>query len=629
MADYETQVSGAKPWADGSVGEGDTKTIIVQYFGANGSTAGSTGGAICNQDYPKTANGVMTVDGHLIIDMAYAVSTVYFGYGSGTVGNYTTPCINAGGQVDINGYGSYNGNNFVNFYNTTTNNGTLNVSNITMYTGDANSTITGTGTFNMTGVRLSGDNGNFNACTVGKIGGGQTINMTGSDLSVYTSLTDVTINMNGGGNYLALRPTITARNVSITGFGQGDIIDIAYLNGDDTWHYDPATGDLVVTSGAYSFTVNIGLGYDPDLFASTNTAYPGMKGVTYLATAPCFLAGTLIEAETGLVAVETLRAGQRLRCIRDGKTSFQRIKAVKRGTVSVLKASNLGLDEAGCSVRICKNAFGDGQPFQDLLVTSEHRFLLDGKLVAIRTMVNGASIRYETDLEHYAYYHIEMERHEIILANGVRTESYADVAAKKDTSGRSAILRTPELVAPLETRAAFLEPLHDRLSRRAESLGIERRERVAAPVAPGVSSHASLSLITADGTIIEPRSCAGAHYAFTIPEGTRSVRLSTLVARPCDVIGPFYDDRRYLGVQIGEVVLFGGRHEYRLDAHLRTDELSGWHGLEGGERRWTKANALIDLPYGAGSGPSVLVVEVAATLEPRIAVSQETVAEAA
>lgn len=424
MTQYTLEISGAHPWADGSVQSGDTKTINVQFTASDGSSLGSAGGVVCNQDWPTTANGPMVVDGHLVVNMNYLVSTVYFGYGVGNIGNYTQPTISTTGQVDIIGNKSYNANNFINFINTTYNDGVLNVSNISMYSGDVNSKITRSGILNLTNMRLLIDNDSFLYATVGSITGGQTINMTGSDLSVYTALTDVTINMKGGGNYLALQLNNKVSNVKINGFGQGDIIDFAYAAGEDTWSYNPKTGDLTLSYLTYSHTVNIGLGYDPSKFKQVPTKYPHMYGLAYTDPAPCFLAGSLIRTLKGDRPVETLKAGDYVICYRDGRNVARQIVSIRAGSTTVLSASNLAPDEAGYCVRVKKDAFGKGLPKKDVLVTSEHCFFLRGSLIPVRMLVNGSSIKYEMDIFEYEYYHVILEEHSVIYVNDMPTESF-------------------------------------------------------------------------------------------------------------------------------------------------------------------------------------------------------------
>jgi len=623
MVQYTSEVSGAHPWADGSVQEGDTKTINVQFTSNDGTTAGSAGGAICNQDWPATADGPMTVDGHLVINMNYMISTAYFGYGIGNIGTYTQPVISETGQVDIIGSKSYNGNNFVNFINTTFNSGILNVSNISMYSGDINSTIAGTGALNLTNMRLIVDNNSFLYAAVGSITGGQTVNMTGSDLSVYTALTDVTINMNGGGNYLALQPNNKISNVKINGFGQGDIIDFAYASGEDTWSYNPQTGDLTISNFTYSHTVNIGLGYDPAKFKQVPTKYPSMYGLTYTDPAPCFLAGSLIRTPYGECPVEALRDGDYIVCQKNGRDVACRIKAVVSGRTTVLPAGNLAPDEAGYCVRVRKDAFGEDLPKRDVLVTAEHCFFIKGVLIPVRMLVNGISIHYDTEILSFEYYHITLEEHGIIYVSDMPTESFfGRMACDRPVSRmRSAELLRQErdrLAAPVAVNREIVEPVYRAIEARALSLD----SSVFRPAVPSEqpAEKPDIHLRTTAGAVLRPLRVAGRRFVFLVPQSIREVRLISAVARPCDTIGPFVDDRRYLGALVGDIQVYDSQSHRQLSYHLEEDGLAGWAPREAAHCRWTQGRGLLRLPETRVDAPLLITIDVLALapdFEPR------------
>ncbi|APH57442.1 Adhesin family protein [Granulibacter bethesdensis] len=62
-----------------------------------------------------------------------------------------------------------------------------------------------------------------------------------------------------------------------------------------------------------------------------------------------------------------------------------------------------------------------------------------------------------------------------------------------------------------------------------------------------------------------------------VPAGVNAVRILSNASRPCDVTGPFLDDRRNLGVLIGEAVLYDSGMTHTLNAHLEHEGLEGWH----------------------------------------------------
>jgi hypothetical protein len=74
-----------------------------------------------------------------------------------------------------------------------------------------------------------------------------------------------------------------------------------------------------------------------------------------------------------------------------------------------------------------------------------------------------------------------------------------------------------------------------------------------------------------------------------------SVNLVSRTSRPSDTIGPFVDDRRHLGVLVGEILLFDSKETYRINAHLTDATLTGWDIQETTPCRWTNGNAILPL----------------------------------
>lgn len=86
-------------------------------------------------------------------------------------------------------------------------------------------------------------------------------------------------------------------------------------------------------------------------------------------------------------------------------------------------------------IRIRAGAAGDGRPEQDLLVSPEHRLLIRGPaadtlfgtsevLVAAKDLINDRTIRVDHQLPEVTYVHLLLDRHQIVFANGVETESF-------------------------------------------------------------------------------------------------------------------------------------------------------------------------------------------------------------
>ena len=76
-------------------------------------------------------------------------------------------------------------------------------------------------------------------------------------------------------------------------------------------------------------------------------------------------------------------------------------------------------------VRIDAGALGDNQPVRDLLLSPEHALWLQASWVPARDLINGATIRQEAR-SHVEYFHVELDSHDILLAEGIPAESYLD-----------------------------------------------------------------------------------------------------------------------------------------------------------------------------------------------------------
>ncbi|MFD1808336.1 Hint domain-containing protein [Gemmobacter lanyuensis] len=86
-------------------------------------------------------------------------------------------------------------------------------------------------------------------------------------------------------------------------------------------------------------------------------------------------------------------------------------------------------------IRFRAGALGSGRPEDDLLVSPQHRMLVQGPaaralfneaevLVAAEDLLNDRSIVVDHALREVTYVHILLERHNIVFANGMETESF-------------------------------------------------------------------------------------------------------------------------------------------------------------------------------------------------------------
>lgn len=135
-------------------------------------------------------------------------------------------------------------------------------------------------------------------------------------------------------------------------------------------------------------------------------------------TPECFLTGTLIQTIEGDCKVEDLKIGDVVQTV-DGKP--ERIKWIGRQTLG-----HEGLHPfRAYPVQIKAGALGNGLPLRDLYVSPDHALLVDGVLANAGALINDVSIVQITpETETFNYYHIELERHALMLAEGTPAESF-------------------------------------------------------------------------------------------------------------------------------------------------------------------------------------------------------------
>lgn len=133
---------------------------------------------------------------------------------------------------------------------------------------------------------------------------------------------------------------------------------------------------------------------------------------------PCFARGTGLLSPHGYRAVESLRPGDPL------ITAAGARRAVRWIGRRVLDFGGGSLAQAR-PVLIRPGAFGPGVPLRPLRLSPLHCVYADGVLVPAKHLVNGATIIREP-VSAMTYYHVEMDRHDVLLADGLPCESYFD-----------------------------------------------------------------------------------------------------------------------------------------------------------------------------------------------------------
>jgi plastocyanin len=266
----------------------------------------------------------------------------------------------------------------------------------------------------------------------------------------------------------------------ITNLAAGDYIEFVNLSSAtiDTVAAD-GNGDTVVTltgvDATTDATVHTKFTFQGAALDSSNDFFIGSGPNGSLAPAletsitPCFALGTRILTDRGEVAVEALVVGD-LAVTAAG--ALRPIRWLGRRKVDL--ARHMRPTRVN-PVRIEAGALAPNVPTRDLVVSPEHALWLDEAFVCAGDLINGATIRQEAWRE-VEYFHVELESHDILLAEGAPAESYLD-CGNRDTfeNGDGALTLHPQGRPSVDARRfaspAELCETRARLCERAAALG--------------------------------------------------------------------------------------------------------------------------------------------------------------
>lgn len=141
----------------------------------------------------------------------------------------------------------------------------------------------------------------------------------------------------------------------------------------------------------------------------------------------CFLAGTAIATPSGPVPVERLAIGDLV--LTSGGLS-RRVRWIGRQTCHTRFGDPLRV----LPVAIAAGALGAGLPYRELRLSPDHALLVDGVLVQAGALVNGTTVTRlgAADVDdRFVYFHVELEDHSLILAEGVPAETFLDNVTRR------------------------------------------------------------------------------------------------------------------------------------------------------------------------------------------------------
>jgi hypothetical protein len=423
----------------------------------------------------------------------------------------------------------------------------------------------------------------------------------------------------------------------IGGFAVGDTIDVRNLAPTAVladFHVTGTTatdGSIQFAGGASGETLattasqNEGtLALSGDFSGETFVLTADGNGGTDVTETACYVRGTRIATTRGEVAIEELTVGDRVltatgehrpvrwlgsRSIDCDSYADPKLRvgdAVVTASGESRPVRWIGRRTVDCNrypnptvvwpIRIQAGAFAENQPSRDLCVSPGHSMLIGGVLIQAEKLVNGATI-VQVPRQRVEYWHVELDNHDILIAEGLPTESYLDTGNRSAfVNGGASMEAYPdfkpkhwrETCVPLILEGPEVRSARELLLARAEVLGYARTD------------DPDLHLL-ADDQRLDPVRLGDNRVAFILPAGHSAIELRCRNFTPAQ-INPESDDHRSLGVCVSRLQLDGAEVALEDDASFA----SGWHALErnhdGSQWRWSQDR----MPLPAGTRLLVL-----------------------
>lgn len=357
---------------------------------------------------------------------------------------------------------------------------------------------------------------------------------------------------------------------------------------------DGQTATFVTSAGNYA--LNFAADLDPSAFvldAATGTIVV------------CLVTGTLVRTTRGDIPVEDLRIGD------VAVTASSQLRPIRWIGSTELECGKAANPRKCWPIRIAAGAMGPDKPSHDLIVSPAHGIcvtVVTDVLMPASVLVNGATIDH-VECAKVTYWHVELDEHDILVTNGLPTESYVDHGNRSffsQTMGASI-----QLVNDHEQRCLtyvsdgpLIEAVRMQIHARALDMGWTLSD----------DPFADIHLI-ADGQRIDPMIDEG-RAEFRVRSSVSELWLASEWGAP-NLVSSSGDGRR-LGVCFSRLVIEDGvaepRHIFADDNRLN----DGFHYVEDGRRRWTAGRAHLPSSLWEGYGGILrLTFEFAGPAVPR------------
>ncbi len=195
----------------------------------------------------------------------------------------------------------------------------------------------------------------------------------------------------------------------------------------------------------------------------------------------------------------------------------------------------------------------------------------------ISALVNGRSV-VQIDRRRVEYWHVELDAHDILLAEGLPAESYLDCGNRTAFANGGAFIEAHPDFAPKYCAETCLPLVLD-----GPQVAAAKTHLLARLAARGcVLTEQDDAHIVADGRQIEPIRLSSTRLGFVLPESAQSIVLRSNTFAPAHA-RPESRDKRELGLCVGRLQIDGSL--FALDDEKACG--SGWHAAEFVDMRFT------------------------------------------
>lgn len=229
--------------------------------------------------------------------------------------------------------------------------------------------------------------------------------------------------------------------------------------------YQPYYGNFISERGFYMFSncqptlygTASALGENADdAGVAVQTVLSVFSFLTIRFATPCFMEGTKILTDNWYTSVENLQVGDWVMthgAIIDkshivGDDTPVQVRNIRKDTRKAVPSTS--------PIMVTKHAFGINKPFEDLYVSPNHGIINSkGQLYPAKKFINDTTIFQNPTIDLITYYHIELDGHFAITANGIIAESYLPPKwrAPPSRSAVGALAPAPQTLPPSTIRA--------------------------------------------------------------------------------------------------------------------------------------------------------------------------------